>query len=76
MYSSHRDKSRVQMPEKNVFSFEIVMLAVYGLHSWFWHIAKEKSFSIKFGVFYNNKKILTIFFIVKFEKNHTLMMSF
>jgi len=27
---NHKDKTRVQMPAKNVSSFEIIMLAVYG----------------------------------------------
>jgi hypothetical protein len=31
----HRDKTRLQMPEKNISAFEIKMLAVYGPHSWF-----------------------------------------
>jgi hypothetical protein len=30
----HRNKTRVQMPVKNVSSFEIIMFAVYGPHSW------------------------------------------
>ncbi len=52
---------------RNVSSFEIIVLAVYGPHLWFFHIAK-KQFLIKFGVFYNKNKILTIIFIVKYEK--------
>ncbi len=47
---NHRDKTRVQTPAKYVSSFEIIMLAVYGHHSWFCHIAK-KQFLIKYGVF-------------------------
>jgi hypothetical protein len=43
------------------------MFAVYGPHSWFWYKAK-KQFFIKFGVFYNKSKILTILFIVRYEK--------
>jgi hypothetical protein len=62
---SHRDKTRVQMPAK-IFPG---LLVVYGLHSWFWHKAKEQFF-IKFGVFYNKNKILTIFFIVNMRKSH------
>jgi hypothetical protein len=31
----HRDKTRVQMPAKNISTFESKMLAVYGPHSWF-----------------------------------------
>jgi len=64
----HREKTRVQMPAKNVSSFEIIIFAVYGPHSWFWHKAK-KQFLIKFGgFFYNKSKILTVLFIVKYEK--------
>jgi hypothetical protein len=36
----------------------------------------RNSFLIKFCVFYNKNKILTIIFIVNYEKNHTLMISF
>jgi hypothetical protein len=32
--------------------------------------SKETVFLIKFGVFYNKNKILTILFIVKYEKSH------
>jgi hypothetical protein len=35
-YFRHRDKTRVQMPAKNISTFESKMLAVYGPHSWFW----------------------------------------
>jgi hypothetical protein len=37
---------------------------------------QRNSVLIKFGVFINKNKILTILFIVNYEKNHTLMMSF
>ncbi len=33
--SIHRDKTRVQMPAKMYSSFEFIMFAVYGPHSWF-----------------------------------------
>jgi hypothetical protein len=36
---------------------------------------QKNSFLIKFGVFYNEKKILTILFMVKYEKI-TFLMSF
>ncbi len=36
MLNNHRDKTRVQMPAKNISTFESKMLAVYGPHSWFW----------------------------------------
>ncbi len=32
---NHRVKTREQMLAKNVSSFEIIMLSVYGPHSWF-----------------------------------------
>ncbi len=37
---------------------------------------KRNSVFNKFGAFYNKNKIMIILFIVKNEKNHTLMMSF
>jgi hypothetical protein len=43
------------------------MLAVYGPHSSF-NTKQRNSFLIKFGVFDNKSKILTILFIVKYEK--------
>jgi hypothetical protein len=43
------------------------MLAVYGPHSWFWHKAKKQLFD-PIWFFYNKSKILTILFIVKYEK--------
>ncbi len=52
---------------KNVASFEIIMLAVYRPFSWFLHKQRNR-FLIKFGVFYNKNKILTILFVVKYEK--------
>ncbi len=63
----HRDKTRGADACKNISSFEIKMLAVYGPHSWFWHKAKKHFFDQFWWVFYN-KKILTILFIVKYEK--------
>jgi hypothetical protein len=53
----------LQVPAKTA----IIMLAVYGPHSWF-DIKQRSSFLIKFGVFYNKSKIPTILFIVKYEK--------
>ncbi len=53
---------------KNVSSFEIIMLAVYGPHSWFWHKAKKQFFKSNFVFFYNKSKILRILFIVEYEK--------
>jgi len=63
----HRNKTRVQRLAKNVSSFEIIMFAVYGPHSWLWHKAKKKFFWSNL-VFYNKSKILTILFIVKYWK--------
>jgi hypothetical protein len=37
---------------------------------------QRNSFLIKFGVFYNKSKILTILIIVKYEKNHTFKWVF
>ncbi len=44
------------------------MLAVYGPHSWFRHEAKKQFFDQTWCFFYNKRKILTILFIVKYEK--------
>jgi len=44
------------------------MLAVYGPRSWFCHIAKKQFFDQIWCFFYNKNKILTILFIVKYEK--------
>jgi hypothetical protein len=51
---SHRDKTRVRMPEKNVKSFEINMLAVYG-PTLGYDTKQRNSFLIKFGVFFTIK---------------------
>jgi hypothetical protein len=40
----HRDKTRVQLPAKNISSFESKKLAVYGPKSWFGHRAKKQFF--------------------------------
>ncbi len=54
---------------KNVSSFEIIMFAVYGPHSWFLHKAKKQFIDqIWWGFFYSKRQILTILFIVKYEK--------
>ncbi len=41
-----RNKFIVQATDarKNISSFEIKMLAVYGPHCWFWHKAKKQFF--------------------------------
>jgi hypothetical protein len=62
----HRDQTSVDAC-KNVSSFEIIMLAVYGPTLGF--VTKQRnSFLIKFGMFYNKNKILIILFTVKYEK--------
>ncbi len=63
----HRDKTRVQMPAK-IFPHLKLMLAVYGPHSWFCHKAKKHFLDKILMFFYNNNKILTILFTVKYEK--------
>ncbi len=44
------------------------MSAVYGPHSWFWHETKKRFLDQIWCFFYNKTKILTILFIVKYEK--------
>ncbi len=53
---------------QKVSSFEIIMLVVYRPTLGF-DTKQRNSFLIKFGVFfYNKSKILTILFIIKYEK--------
>ncbi len=56
---SHKDRTKVHMPTKNVSSFETLNFVVYGPHFCLWLITK-KQFLIKFCVFYNQNGILTI----------------
>ena len=57
---SHRDRTRVLTPTKNVSSFETLNFVVYGPHFCSWLITK-KQYLIKFcGFFYNQNSILTI----------------
>ncbi len=44
MDRQHRDKTRVQMPAKMFLHLKLIMLAVYGPHSWFWLKAKKQFF--------------------------------
>jgi hypothetical protein len=53
--SNHRDKTRVQMPAKNISSIEIKMSAVYGPPLLVLTQSKETVFSIKFGVLFTIK---------------------
>ncbi len=48
--------------------FESIMFTVYGPHSWFWHKAKKQFLDQIWRVFSNKSKILTMLFIVKYEK--------
>jgi hypothetical protein len=64
----HRDKTRVQMAAKMFPHFEVIMLAVYCSQFLVLTQSKETVFVIKFGIFYNTNKILTILVIVKYEK--------
>jgi hypothetical protein len=63
-----RDKIRVADARKKVSSFEIFMFAIYGPHSWFLRKAKKQFLGQIGCFFYNKSKILTILFIVKYEK--------
>ncbi len=63
----HRDKTRVQMLAKMFPHLKLIRLLfmgpILGLAT-----KQRNTFLIKFGVFYNINKILTILFIVKCEK--------
>jgi hypothetical protein len=68
------DKTRVQMPAKIFPHLKLLCLLFIGSTLDF--DKKQRNCSlIKFGVFYNKSKILTILFIVKYEKI-TFLMSF
>ncbi len=58
---------RVQMPAKIFPHLKLLCWLFMGPTLGF--VSKQRhSFMIKFGVFYNKNKILTILFIVKYEK--------
>jgi hypothetical protein len=65
---NHRDKTRVQMPAKMFPHLKLLCLPLMGPTLGF-DTKQRNSFLVKFGVFfYNKSKILTILFIVKYEK--------
>jgi len=64
----HRDKTRVQMPARMFPHLKLLYLLLMGPTLGF-DAKQRNSFLIKFGVFFYNKcKIMTILFIVKYEK--------
>ncbi len=64
---SHRDKTRVQMLAKMFPHLKVLCQLLMGPTLGF-DTKQRNSFLIKLGVFYNKSKILTILFIVKYEK--------
>ncbi len=65
---NHRDKTRVQMPAKMFPHLKLLCLLLMGPTIGF-DTKQRNSFLVKFGgFFYNKSKILTILFIVKYEK--------
>ena len=64
---NHRDKTRVQMPAKMFPHLKLLCWLFMGPLLVLTQ-SKETGFLIKFGVFYSKNKILTILFIVKYEK--------
>jgi hypothetical protein len=64
---NHRDRTRLQMPAKIFPHLILKCLLFMGLTLGF-DTNSRNSFLIKFGVFYNKNKILTILFIVNYEK--------
>jgi hypothetical protein len=64
---SHGDKTRVQMPARMFPLLKLLCWLFMGSTLVF--VTKQRnSFLIKFGVFYNKNKILTILFIGNYEK--------
>jgi hypothetical protein len=66
-WTSHRDKTRVQMPAKMFPHLKLLCLRFMGPTLGF-DTKQRNVILIKFGVFYNKNKIVTILFIVKYEK--------
>ncbi len=62
----HKDKSRVHMPAKMFPHLKLLCWPYMGPTLGF-DTKQRKSFLIKFVVFYNKSKILTILLIVKYE---------
>ncbi len=68
MAPNHRDKTKVQMPAKMFLHLKLLCLLFMGPTLGF-DTKQRNKFLIKFGGFFFNKsKILTILFIVKYEK--------
>ncbi len=65
-HSSHRDKTRLQMPAKMFPHLKLCWLFMDPTLGF--DTKQRNSFLIKLGVFYNKSKILTILFLVKYEK--------
>jgi hypothetical protein len=63
----HRDKTRVKMPAKMFPHLKVLCLLFMGPTLGF-DTKQRNSFLIKFSFFYNKSKILTILFVVKYEK--------
>ncbi len=64
---THRDKTRVQMPEKMFPHLKLICLLFMGPTLGF-DTKQRNSFSSNLVVFYYKSKILTILFIVEYEK--------
>jgi hypothetical protein len=65
--SLHRDKTRGQMPAKMFPHLKLICLLFMGPTLGF-DTKQRNSFLKKSGVFYHKNKLLTILFIVKYEK--------
>ncbi len=65
---THRDKTRVQMPAKRFPHLKLKCQLFMGPTLVFETKQRIRFFKIKFGVFNNKNKILTILFIVNYEK--------
>ncbi len=63
----HKDTTRVQMPA-NMFPHLKILCWLFMGPTLGFDTKQRNSFLIKFGVFYNENKILTILFIVKYKK--------
>ena len=64
---AHRDETRVQVPENKFLHLKLLCWLFMGPTLDF-DAKQRNSFLIKFVVLYNKSKILTILFIVKYEK--------
>ncbi len=65
--STHRDKTRLQMPAKMFPHWKLLCWLFMGPTLNF-DTKQRNSFLIKFGGLYNKSKILTLLFTVKYEK--------